>query len=253
MVNQPSGWSYWIHDCEYVTFDKCKIFAEVQYPNNDGIHINSSRDVTVSNCFIECGDDALVIRANNRSLKENKVCERVTVTNCTLRSWSSGVRIGWTNDGTIRNCTFSNLVIYDTSNAVSCYLPNKRIVAGTNDFGREATLVENISFSDIQMKEIYGSAIYVYVGKDSDTMFKGFRNVSFNNIHCTCLELPYFCGREGGEIENVTFSNCSFEKNRESDFPLNKKQHGAVLVGKPTEPVTNVHNLLYENTRFIYR
>ena len=253
MVNQPAGWSYWIHDCDYVNFDGCRITADVRYPNNDGIHINSSRDVTVSNCFIECGDDALVIRANNRSLKENKVCERVTVTNCTLRSWSSGVRIGWTNDGTIRNCTFSNLVIYDTSNAVSCYLPNKRIVAGTNDFGREATLVENISFSDIQMKEIYGSAIYVYVGKDSDTMFKGFRNVSFNNIHCTCLELPYFCGREGGEIENVTFSNCSFEKHRESDFPLNKKQHGAVLVGKPTEPVTNVHNLLYENTRFIYR
>ncbi|MBR5011807.1 MAG: glycoside hydrolase family 28 protein, partial [Clostridia bacterium] len=44
MVNQPSGWSYWIHDCDYVTFDKLKINADVQYPNNDGIHINSSRN-----------------------------------------------------------------------------------------------------------------------------------------------------------------------------------------------------------------
>lgn len=253
MVNQPAGWSYWIHDCDYVFFDGCKIKADVRYPNNDGIHINSSRDVVVSNCFIECGDDSIVIRANNRSLKENKICERVTVTNCVLRSWSSGVRIGWTNDGVIRNCTFSNLVIWDTSNAISCYLPNKSIVENTNDFGREATLVENLRFSNIQMKEIYGSAIYVYVGKDSDTMFKGFRNVTFNDIHCTCLNLPYFCGREGGAIENVSFNDCVFEQFKDSDFPLNKKQHGAVLVGKPSEPIENVINLQYNNTRFVLK
>ena len=93
MVNQPSGWSYWIHDCEYVSFDRCKILAEVRYPNNDGIHINSSRNVTVSNCDIVTGDDCLVVRANNRSLKENKVCEKVTVTNCNLTSYSGGIRI----------------------------------------------------------------------------------------------------------------------------------------------------------------
>ena len=39
MVNQPAGWSYWIHDCDFVTFDKVKIIANVEYPNNDGIHI----------------------------------------------------------------------------------------------------------------------------------------------------------------------------------------------------------------------
>ena len=251
MVNQPAGWSYWIHDCDNVHFDGCTIKADVRYPNNDGIHINSSRDVVISNCIIECGDDAIVVRANNRSLKENKICERVTVTNCVLRSWSSGVRIGWTNDGVIRDCTFSNLVIWDTSNAISCYLPNKSIVENTNDYGREATLVENLRFSNIQMKEIYGSAIYVYVGKSEATLFEGFRNVTFNDIYCTCLELPYFCGREGGAIEHVSFNDCVFEKCQESDFPRNKKQHGAVLVGKNNESVKNVINLEYNNTRLV--
>ena len=65
MVNQPSGWSYWIHDCDYVTFDRVKILADTQYPNNDGIHINSSRNVTVSNATIVTGDDCIVVRANN--------------------------------------------------------------------------------------------------------------------------------------------------------------------------------------------
>jgi len=253
MVNQPAGWSYWIHDCDYVYFDRCRITADVRYPNNDGIHINSSRDVVISDCLIECGDDSIVIRANNRSLKENKVCERVNVTNCVLRSWSSGVRIGWTNDGVIRNCNFSNIVIYDTSNAVSCYLPDKKIVESTNDFGREATLVENITFSNIQMKEIYGSAIYVFVGSDINTKFNAFRNVQFNNIHCTCLNLPYFNGREDGIVENIEFNDCIFEKYRDEDFPRNKKQHGAVLIGKSVHPIVNVKNIRFNNTDFIIK
>lgn len=253
MVNQPSGWSYWIHDCDRVNFDGCKILADVRYPNNDGIHINSSRDVTVSNCIMECGDDSIVIRANNRSLKEKKVCERITITNCVLRSWSSGIRLGWTNDGVIRNCTFSNLVIWDTSNAISCFLPNKSKIAKTNDFGDEATLVENITFSNIQMYQIYGSAMYFHVGKESDTLFEGIRNITFNNINCTCLRMPHFCGREGGAIENITFNNCVFEKCKEADFPVNRKRHGAVNKPNPVDPIENVVNLNYNDTRFIYR
>ena len=255
MINQPAGWSYWVHDCDYVWFDRCRIYADVRYPNNDGIHINSSRNVTVSNCIIECGDDALVLRANNRSLKENKVCEYVTVTNCIFRSWSSGVRLGWTNDGVIRNCTFSNIVMYDTSNAITCFLPNKKINAHTNDFGREATLVENLTFSNIQMKEIYGCPIYVYVGRDTeDTFFAGFRNVTFNNIQCTSLRMPYFNGREDGAVENISFNDCTFEQLPESAFPHDKKQHGATLgsvLPIPKDPIVNVHHIRMNNSDFV--
>ena len=84
-------------------------------------------------------------------------------------------------------------------------------------------------------------------------MFEGFRNVTFNDIHCTCLSLPYLCGRDGGAIENVSFNDCVFEQCKESDFPQNRKQHGAVLVGKPDEPMKNVINLEYNNTRFVVR
>ena len=48
MTNQPAGWSYWIHDCDNVTVKDLTIRCSVEYPNNDGIHINCSRDVTVS-------------------------------------------------------------------------------------------------------------------------------------------------------------------------------------------------------------
>ena len=158
MVNQPAGWSYWIHDCDYVAFDRVKIFAEVEYPNNDGIHINSSRNVTISNCDITCGDDSIIVRANNASLAENKVCEKVCVTNCNLTSYSGGIRIGWKNDGVIRNCTFSNIVMTDTSVGIDITLPHfifdpERLY--TADMGREETLIENLSFNNIIMDNVY--------------------------------------------------------------------------------------------------
>lgn len=232
MVNQPAGWSYWIHDCDRVRFSGCKILADVHYPNNDGIHINCSRDVTVSDCLIETGDDSIILRANSRSLKENKACERVAVTNCILRSWSSAIRIGWVNDGTIRNCTISNIIMHDCSNGISCYIPDKEAIESSNDFGREATLVENLSFDNIQMDKIYGCPIYVSVGKSQNTKFNAFRNISFSNITCHALESPYFNTRSGGG-KDVSFVNCTFIKEYKSDYPEDVNRHG--YVGRPRD------------------
>ena len=152
MVGQPAGWSYWIHDCDRVQIDGLKILANVRYPNNDGIHVNFSRDVTISDCIIETGDDSLVVRANSRSLKENKTCERVIISNCSLRSWSAGIRIGWTNDGVIRDCSFSNIVMHDTSVGIALVLPRRKDAPGWTDYGREATEIESLSFNNIRTR-----------------------------------------------------------------------------------------------------
>ena len=141
LVNSPAGWSYWIHDCDYVTFDKVKIISDLKYPNNDGIHINCSRNVTVSNACIICSDDCIVIRANSRSLKENKICEKVTVTNCNLTTSAAGVRVGFVNDGVIRNCAVSNMVITNSGVGILLDFPAQELIQ--SDFGREATEVEN--------------------------------------------------------------------------------------------------------------
>lgn len=227
MVNQPAAWSYWVHDCDRVVFKNCKILADVHYPNNDGIHINCSRDIKISGCDIETGDDSIVLRANSRSLKQNKACERVSVSDCRLRSWSSAVRIGWVNDGVIRDCRLSNLEMYDCSNGVSFYLPDYEVVEPTNDYGREATLVENISFENIRMDKIYGAPVYVCVRSSEETRFEAFRNVSFKNVHCHALEKPFFNDRSGAG-EGINFENCSFVKDLASDYPENPARHGFV-------------------------
>lgn len=212
MVNQPAGWSYWIHDCDYVTFDRCKVIADVHYPNNDGIHINCSRNVNVSNCDITCGDDCIIVRANCSSLKENKVCEKVTVTNCNLTSWSSGIRIGWINDGTIRNCTFSNLVMTDTSVGIGIALPQRRGETRLSDEGRQNTLIENLSFNNIIMDGINANSVLVFVADCENTHVEAIRSLYFSGIRARAAAHPVLYGRRDVIIENVQFTNCTFER-----------------------------------------
>lgn len=255
MTNQPAGWSYWIHDCDYVTFDKVKILADVNYPNNDGIHINCSRNVSVSNSFITCGDDAIIVRANSVSLKENKVCERVTITNCSLTSWSSGIRIGWINDGIIRNCTFSNIVMTDCTVGVGIYLPYtdpNQPGTGPSDIGREDTLVENLSFSNIIMDRVCSTPVNIYIDDNPSVRCRGIRNIWFTGLHARGPELPSLKGRADCRLKNIQFIDCSFEQTDGSEFE-DRTLHGACVHfdGKHHPMVTrHIDGLRMQNTDF---
>lgn len=245
MINQPGGWTFWVHDCDWVSFDRVKINACIDYPNNDGIHINSSRNVTVSNCIINSGDDCLIIRANNSSLAENKVCEKVTVTNCTLSSNCSGIRVGWIKDGIIRNCSFSNLVVTDTSIGISITLPG-RGKERLADEGREYTFIENILFNNIMMDRIYVCPLDIKIEDNPVTFCKGIQNLYFSNVHTRGLTLPYLKGRVDCPIKNIVFSDCSFEKSKIN--PVDDKRSKDVRIGHPNENELVRNSVYMEHT-----
>ena len=232
MLNQPSGWSYWIHDCDRVRFENCRILAAVEYPNNDGIHINSSRDVTITGCDIESGDDCIVVRANNRSLRENKVCERVTVRDCRLRSYTCCIRIAWTNDGVIRDCRFSELVMTDSNKGICLQLPYIGDIASAPDQGREATRIENLLFEDIAMDRMYASPIFIAVDDNAAVLCDTIRGIRFRRITADGLLLPYIKGRQGCPVEDVSFDACRFRGVTEDD-PALYLRHGEARWCRP--------------------
>lgn len=250
--NSPAGWTYWIHDCDWVTIDGIKIFARVDYPNNDGIHINCSRNVTVSNSIITCGDDCIVVRANSASLKENKVCEKITVTNCTLTTWCNAIRIGWIKDGTIRDCAFSNLVITDSSVGVGIVLPRrgeKRLL----DEGRESTLIENITFDNIIFDRGLSAPIWIDIQDAPEVICTAVRNLYFNNMHCFSDAMPYICGRKDIQLKNIFFSNCSFEKYRVSEKMHPYGASSKMIFGNSSPHQMKIEyadNILFINTTF---
>jgi polygalacturonase len=73
----------------------------------DGIGINSSRDVRISDCDVDTGDDAIIIKCSHDDL----TCERVTVTNCVLSTNCAAVGIGAEVRGRINDVVFSHCVV----------------------------------------------------------------------------------------------------------------------------------------------
>lgn len=264
MINSPAGWSYWIHDCDFVNFDKIKILCSLEFPNNDGIHINSSRDVTVSNCFISTGDDSIIIRAANRSLEKPKICERITITNCTLKSHTNAVRIGWIGDGTIRNCTLSNLCIDETRMGIAIVLPKFRgnnmeemlsykvesgepKPDGMSDFGLQKTLIENISFSNITMSNIYLRPIHIQIVDSETTSCEAIRNLYFNNIYAQALGFPLIIGRENCLVQNIKFNGCDFRKVQPAQLTYYVE---GILKNVPQYLIEYAENVAFNNTTF---
>jgi len=217
MQNQPAGWSYWICDCHRVHFHRANIRAAVDMPNNDGIHINCCTEVTVSDCNISCGDDCIVVRAYSAPLYENKVCEKVAVTNCNLTSHACAVRVGWINDGVIRNCTFSNLNVTESCSGLTMYLPGNPANARMSDEGMEETFIENISFSNIVIDRSYFSPIRILIKEHN--LCRGIQNIYFNGIHARTVRMPMVRGREGCRVKNVYFTDCHFDQLSYADIP----------------------------------
>ena len=229
--NAPAGWAYWIHDCDDVCFDNVKVLCSLEFPNNDGIHINSCRNVLVKNSTIYSGDDSIVIRAANRSLKQRKVCENITVENCFLKSHTNAVRIGWVGDGVIRNCNIKNVKIDETRTGITITLPgfngyftdNNLATSSTGkvEFDEtkkatnqdlEYTLIENIVFSNIEMTNIYLRPIQFEISNSEFTWCDAIKNVDFIGVKAKALSYPMIVGRKDCYIENVNFIDCEFEK-----------------------------------------
>jgi len=254
MVNQPACWAFWIHDCDYVTFDKVKVLSNVNYPNNDGIHLNCSRNVTISNCTLVNGDDCIIVRCNNSSLKEDKITERIVVTNCTLTSYASCVLIGFTNCGTIRNCTFSNLVMYDCCWGISVclkYIDPKGTGIGSADLGRNETFIDNISFSNILIDKATSAPVKLRIDDEEFVKCKSVQNMYFNNVHARGPEFPYIKGREQSHFKNIHFTDCTFEMTDGSEFE-NRWDRPSQYGDAEHHPMTlrYVDGLYFNNTQF---
>ena len=211
MVNQPAGWSYWIHDCDRVTVEGITIRCSVEYPNNDGVHINCSRDVTVRDCDICCSDDCLVVRANSATLQKNKPCQNILLTDCRLTSYSAGLRIGWVNDGVIRDVTMRNMVMTDCSVGISLYIPPLVRSEKITDVGRESTLVEHFHFCDLDI-EAAGYPIYIKVGDREGVMVDRICDLEFRNVTTRSPQLPYISGRADAIVQDVRFLDCRFTR-----------------------------------------
>ena len=208
MTEMAGGWGIWVNGSEYINIRNLKLYCCPHYPNSDGIHINSSRDVFITDCAVHSGDDALIVRANTNTLGEDIPCENVIVKGCTLSSNCQAIRIGWFGDGEIKNCIFSDIVISDSRDAITIELPDG---AGPGDTGKNITRIERLSFNNFLIDRTWGRPVKIIIGDSKDTKCEYLRNIQFNNFNSRTNYFPLLKGRKENYIEDISFTNCRFE------------------------------------------
>ena len=146
-----SMWTLHILYCENVVIRNVIIET---YPghNTDGIDIDSSREVRISDSFLNTGDDSICLKSGKDAdgRRVNRPTENVAITNCTVRHGHGAVVLGSETAGGIRNVVASNIVSQHTDKGV-------RIKSGR---GRGGT-VENVRFDNWIIEDPAGAAIEV--------------------------------------------------------------------------------------------
>jgi polygalacturonase len=139
--------------------------------NNDGFHFISCQHVMISNCNIQCQDDACALFGS---------CKFITVTNSSFSTRWSVFRFG---GGVAENITVSNCLLYQVYGCPIKF------------HGSLGSRFENISFSNIVLDDVTGP-IHISIGpsnrpragRDSGPAIT--RNISFSNIHGTVTTNP---------------------------------------------------------------
>jgi hypothetical protein len=117
-IDSPS-WTIHPYGCERMVIDGVYIRSSLKEAVwADGIDPDGCKDLRISNCTIETGDDALVFYSMNW-YGPALPCQNITVTNCRLSSASSAIKFCDGNMNAIRNVTIDNCVITGSNRGIA--------------------------------------------------------------------------------------------------------------------------------------
>ncbi len=244
-----AGWTMWLLDCEIGRISGIRIDCEFRVPNVDGIHFSACRDFTVSDSVIRSSDDSIILRSHQEQLYRPVPCERITVTNCTLRSGSSAIRIGWSNDYLIRDCVFSNLVIRHSFAGISIMVPRVGVKQFDPPRGENTPppplirpfAVRNLRFENIVM-EVETSPFKISL--DPQAVFAEVDSVAIRGLRASCGGWFSIRAARSQKVRNISFDDVELElcEPVRSDISRFSEFH-------PTPEFDNVENLTFNNLR----
>ncbi|MBI4785634.1 MAG: glycoside hydrolase family 28 protein [Chloroflexi bacterium] len=179
LFNSPS-WTINPVRCENVTVDKVTIVNPPDSPNTDGINPDSCRNVHISNCRVDVGDDCVTLKSGIECEPPElrAPCDNIAITNCTMVHGHGGVVIGSETSGGIRNVVISNCIFVGTDRGIR--LKSRRGRGG---------IVEDIRVTNIVMQDVlcpFTMNLYYHIGA------KGNQDIADKRPHAVDHGTPRF-------------------------------------------------------------
>lgn len=229
-VRNAPCWCIFLHGCKYVRISRINIFNGKTALNTDGIDVDCSSFVTISDCNIETGDDAITFRCSAKRLKTPKVCEYVTVTNCNLAASACAFRIG-VGIGRIRHIRVSNITVSRAGSGIF-------FMTAYNGAGE--AFIEDVNFENISINDV-GWPIK-FEGSNG-----GIKNVTLDNIRvCDALGGARIIPEAERIFSDITLRNVDFffAKDDRELLPHQLEKRGAHMFF-----AQNVDSLVLDNVR----
>lgn len=221
-------WSLHFIGCQGLAISNISIYNSLKIRNCDGIDLDHSCDVRISNCHIESGDDCICFK-NRREYAEFGPCRDITVTGCTLVSTSCAIKLGSENVDEIRNIIFDSCIIKASNRGLGI---QNRDEGTISDIIFSNIILECRLFSDVWWGKSEPISVTAYprassAGKDGSWRFppgetKGrvgeVRNITFANIRCRSENGIYVGGDIPERVSNIRFVDVDLEINKTTNF-----------------------------------
>jgi hypothetical protein len=207
--NTPS-WGIHPVQCDGVWIQGITMISDMRGPNTDGIDPDSSRNVFISDSYIDTGDDAICLKSSTFDGVAVPV-ENISITNCILASEDTAIKIGTRSDAGFRHIVVSNTVIFGSRYGIGFYV-------------KDGGTVEDVRFSNLTI----------------DTSVEHFTKRT--GVARSWTEYPIFidlekrgAGSKVGQIRDVVFDGISI-----------RGEGRVVVAGMPDHPV---EHLTFRNIR----
>jgi hypothetical protein len=228
-IGNSAYWTIHLAGCDDVVISGITLLNSLKVRNSDGIDVDHSKNVRISDCYIESGDDCICLK-NRREYEEFGRCENIVVTNCTMTSRSCAIKIGSENMDTIRQVLFNNCIIKNSNRGVGIQNRDEGVV---QDVIFSNMIIEGHLFSDVW----WGKAEPIYVTayrrakinhKDANWRFpKGategrvgeVKNISFNNIKCISENGIYVSAESADKISGIVFDGVDVFIDKTTGIP----------------------------------
>jgi len=189
--------------CEDVNVRGVTIISPANSPNTDGINPDSCRNVHISDCLIDVGDDCITIKSGRDAdgRRVGRPIENCTIVNCTLLH-GHGLSIGSEMSGGVKNIAVANCVFDGTDRGIR--------IKSTRGRGG---VVEDVRISNLVMRNIRDEALVLttfYTESDPEPVSERtpvFRNIHFNGITGAGKVACKLTGLAEMPVENVTFTD----------------------------------------------
>lgn len=210
-IESTGSWAQHYRNCDRLTLRNLTVFNHASF-NNDGLDIDSCRDVTITGCNIDSDDDALCLKSTS-----SLPCENVTISDCKVSSHCNGIKMGTESGGGFLNININRCSVSSPKRSKVIY-GNQRGLAGVAleivDGGR----MDRVRVSDVAIEGVsvpifvrLGNRARIYKPATAKPGVGTLQNVTLRNITargCSTIGCS-ITGLPDHPVRNVTLENIS--------------------------------------------